>query len=237
MSFTKNYVTQKGLALCAKLIKEDDLTITRILGGDGAKQSADYSAMTLLSNARIQFETNRGVLYDAATPNRLTVPIYYNNEKLAAGFNMTEIGVYAEDPDEGEILLCVIPGYDAPLPLPGMYEGRLELTMDIVLELGLADQVQILLPPSLIYLTRPEADDRYWRLTVQYPATEITETVGYTVEQWQRMQDAEIEALKKKTDAGTTSADTHQVGTVPMALWTILNHWGWYDKALGVFKA
>lgn len=237
MSFTKNYMTKKGLELCAKLVKGGELRVTRVLGGDGAKATDDYSSLTELANGRIAFETNRGVLYDENEPDRLTIPIYYDNAALAQGFNLTEIGVFAEDPDEGDILLCVVPGYAAPLPLPGMNEGRLELTMDLILQLSLAEEVQILLPPSLVYLTKSEADALYWRLDTQYPATWITETNGETVEAHQRWQDAEIEALRLKTDAGTTAADTRQVPSDPRENWNVKNHWGIYDAVRGVFYA
>lgn len=237
MSFSKVYLTQKGIALCAKLIGGQDLEILSVQGGDGPEIDPDYSQQMALSHPCIQFEMHKGVVYDPEYPKRVTLPIYYSNEELNSGIALSEIGVLANDPDEGEILFCVLPAYDMPLALPGIDEGRLELTMDLMLELSLSPEVSILLPPSVIYLTKPEADVLYATKKHRHPAEEIDESNGYTTEAWQRHQDAQIEALQLKTDAGTTTAETIQRGTVPESNWTVLKHWGIYDREKGVFYA
>lgn len=237
MSFTKAYLTQAGIQLCAKLIKNGELKISAIRGGDGPRLTENYSEQTQMSNALLDMQCNRGILYDDENPQRITIPIYYENASLADAIQLTEIGLFAEDPDKGEILFCILPAYDQALPLPSREEGRLELTMDILLELSLAPEIQIVLPPSLIFLTKPEADRLYAPKQHRHSANEIDESNGSTTETWQRNQDAEIEALKIKTDAGTTMAETHQRGTEKQIHWMVLDNWGIYDPIKQIFYA
>lgn len=237
MSFNKAYITHSGLALCAKLIKNDDLRISEVLGGCGITSNTDYADFSQLITPSIVFETNRGIIIDPDHPNQITIPIYYENQALDQAINLSEIGLFAEDPDEGNILFAILPAYEQPLPLPAQNEGKLELSMDVVLELSLAENVQVVLPPSMIFLTKPEAISLFAPIIHRHDAHEIDESNGNSVESWQRLQDAEIEALKLKTDAGTTSADTHQVPTDPMSNYKILNHWGIYDDKRHIFYA
>lgn len=237
MSFTKAYLTQAGIQLCTKLVRDGELKLLSIKGGDGPKLTDDYSEQTQMSHAQIDIQCSKGIVYDENHPQRLTIPIYYENSTLSNAIQLTEIGLFAEDPDEGEILFCILPAYDHPLSLPSIGEGRLELTMDILLELSLAPEVSITLPPSLIFLTKPEADKFYAPKEHRHAASEIDESNGSTTEVWQRNQDAEIEALKIKTDAGTTMAETHQRGTEKQAHWMIVDNWGIYDAHKQIFYA
>lgn len=237
MSFTKAYITQRGVQLCVKILAGETLEITAVLGGDGQNNSEDYTEQEELIHPIIEFECPRGIQYEADKPRNVTIPIYFQNTELQEAIYLSEIGVFAKDPDQGEILLCILPAYDAALALPAISEGRLELTMDIMLELSLAPEVSIVLPPSLVFLTRPEADLLYAKKEHRHAADKIDESIGMTTEAWQREQDAEIEALKLKTDAGTTMAETHQKGSKPETNWKILNNWGIYDQEKNLYYA
>lgn len=237
MSFTKAYITQKGVQLCAKILAGEPLEITAVLGGDGQNNQNNYTEQEKLIQPAIEFECPQGIQYDEAKPKNVTIPIYFQNAKLEKAIYLSEIGVFAKDPDQGEILFCILPAYDAALALPAISEGRLELTMDIILELSLAPEVSIVLPPSLVFITRPEADLLYAKKEHRHQADEIDESIGMTTEAWQREQDAEIEALKLKTDAGTTMAETHQKGAKPEMNWRVLNNWGIYDQEKNLYYA
>lgn len=236
MAFTKSFLTEKGLALAAKLIDSDAaLTITRVLGGDGPEIPTPNSERSSLQNPAIAFETVEGVQYIA--PDQIAIPVYYENSQLTTSLQLSEIGVFAEDPDDGEVLIAIATSYDAPLALPRLAEGRLELTCHFLLQLSLSPEINITLPSSTVYLTRNEADGRYWRLGVQYPATEIVESVGATVEAHQRWQDEQLKIVVDTLATGTRSAlqvdfDSHQ----PLK-WKIIDHNGWYDPANAVFRA
>lgn len=233
MAFIKSYITQKGLALIAKLVaSEQELTITAAKGGDGIANSSDYSEMEALLQPKVDFSMNNGVEY--LSPSEVRIPLYYENSALGERVMLTEIGIYAQDPQDGEILLAIAPSYEEPLPLPTLDEGRLELTTDFRLQLTLSPEVNITLPSSMIYLTREEADGRYWRLRQKYPATEITESTGTTTEEWQRIQDERIKQLEVTLESGTTAGIT---ANKPPSDWKILNNSGYRDRERGTIRA
>lgn len=236
MSFTQAFLTKKGLDLCAKVLSGQELILHSIYAGTGEKVTDDFATQEALSKKEIALQY-REIRYDENQPQAITIPIYYQNDQLQESITVTEIGIFATDPEEGEILFCILPSYDDPLPLPKLQDGRLELTMDVFLQLNLAPDVTITMPASIVFLTRKEADTLYATKQHRHVADQIDESNGYTTEVWQRQQDAEIEALKVKTDSGTTSAETNQRGTYPESNWMVLNDWGVYDAKRNVFYA
>jgi len=238
MGFTRSYVTKQGLALISRLVTdEQELKITRAMGGIGQYAGTDYSDMTGLENAVLPFAMNQGVAYLA--PDRIQVPLYYENSAVTARILLTEIGLYAEEADGSEILLAIAPSYDEPLPIPSLSEGRLEMTTDFIVQLSLTPEVDITLPSSMVYLTRPEADGLYWQLSKNYPATKITESNGSTTEAHQRWQDEQLEQLKKLLESGSTAGTMvdRPVLDVSPYHWKILNHSGYRDSVTNSIRA
>ncbi len=236
MAFVTSYLTEKGLALATKLIDSSHaLSITRVLGGDGPDPATPPSERISLQRATIAFETNGGAHFLA--PDRIEIPLYYENSALTETLLLSEIGLFAMDPDDGEILFAIAVSYNAPLALPRFAEGRLELTCQFILQLSLNPDISISLPSSAVYLTRPEADQRYWRIGVQYPATEIVESIGETVEEHQRWQDERLHIILDTLATGTRSTQQVDVDTQKPLKWKVMNHNGWYDAAKAVFRA
>ena len=93
--------TTKGLALTAKTAAGACLRVTRVVGGSGhtpdipnAAQLSEIRQTLAVSEARCAGDT-------------AVLPVTLAAVELEATYTLTEIGVYAEDPDEGEILYCV----------------------------------------------------------------------------------------------------------------------------------
>ncbi len=102
MAFNGIYITDLGKNLLAKALTGKTLNFTKIKLGDGALTSQDISAMTNLINVvktlditKLKVNTNTG---------EATIETYFSNQTVTTGFYMREIGVYATDPDIGEIL-------------------------------------------------------------------------------------------------------------------------------------
>lgn len=103
--FNKLVITNKGQSLMAKLIagkttveftkigiSTSIYTESQILGLTSlanVKQNANISKITRINNVAVQIESA------------------IENSKLTAGYNMNSLGLYAKDPDEGEILYAV----------------------------------------------------------------------------------------------------------------------------------
>ena len=238
MAFTQSYITQDGLALLTKLeTLKEDLAITAVVGASGVDPGIPPAEMTVVENAQFQFQTLEGVVYTA--PNQIMIPLYYENSAQISNINLTEIGLYAKDPDGGEILLAVSTSYNEPMPLPRFSEGRLELTVGFLIEFSLTPDITITLPSSVIYLTRPEAMKLFWIIGEKYPATEITESVGYNTEEWQRIQDDRINQLQQLAESGSTAGTIYERPTIGAAPynWAILNYSGWRNPVTGAIEA
>lgn len=92
------YFTRRGLELSAKLASGANLQITRVVAGSGA--TADTLAVTTLPQPRQTLAVN--------TPTRsgttATIPATLTAALAETSYTLTELGVYAADPDQGEIL-------------------------------------------------------------------------------------------------------------------------------------
>lgn len=90
------YVTTKGAALSARLLAGATLEITRVCAGSG-ETALDSPA---LSHPCQTLATG--------TPRRsgttVTLPVTLTAQQAETDYTLREVGVYAQDPDEGEIL-------------------------------------------------------------------------------------------------------------------------------------
>ncbi len=95
----QGFYTTKGLALAAKAAAGAGLTVTRVTAGSGA---------TAASAAALAEEKQTLTVGPAQTDGQTaTLPVTLAEAKSGASYTLTELGVYADDPDEGEILYQV----------------------------------------------------------------------------------------------------------------------------------
>lgn len=105
MNIWENAVmTAKGLALQSKLIEGHALTITRAVTGIGYVTPGILTNQTAVTSEK-QTLTISEVSYPEEGKCALTVCL--TNDAVAAGYTATQVGVYALDPDEGEILYFI----------------------------------------------------------------------------------------------------------------------------------
>lgn len=95
------YFTRKGLNLSAKLSAGASLTITRIVAGSGV--ITDVKAAVSLPQPKQELEVNT----PEQTGNTATIPVTLMAAEAAENYSLTVLGVYAKDPDAGEILYKV----------------------------------------------------------------------------------------------------------------------------------
>lgn len=93
------FFTEKGLALSAKLLTGVGLTITRVEAGGG------QTAATSLNLAQARQVLAAGV--PTRKGNSVVLPVTLAAALAGEDYSLTELGVYAQDPDEGEILYKV----------------------------------------------------------------------------------------------------------------------------------
>lgn len=107
MSF-QGFYTTKGLALAAKIAAGTKLTITKVTAGSGE---------TAKSATALTGEKQTLTAGTAAVSGQTAVlPVTLAETSVSAAYELTELGVYAQDPDAGEILFQVF-RMDTALPL------------------------------------------------------------------------------------------------------------------------
>lgn len=92
----QGYFTNQGLELAAKLSAGARLEITRVRAGAG-KTAVSASAL-----AKIKQDPTAGAPRRSGTT--AVIPVTLAAAQAAADYSLTELGVYAKDPDKGEIL-------------------------------------------------------------------------------------------------------------------------------------
>ena len=95
----QGFYTTKGLALAAKIAAGTKLTITKVTAGSGTTgESASALAQERQTLAVGTAETGK---------QTATLPVTLAEINAAASYSLTELGVYARDPDVGELLYQV----------------------------------------------------------------------------------------------------------------------------------
>ena len=95
--------TTPGLNLMAKLQTGATLHITRAVGGDGHASADALPALTEI--AATQTLTLSDPVYKGN--GRALLPVTLYNRGLTGGYILRQIGIYATDPDDGEVLMLV----------------------------------------------------------------------------------------------------------------------------------
>ena len=104
----QGFYTTKGLALAAKMAAGTKLTITKVTAGTG-ETAKDAAAL-----AQEQQTLTAGTA--AVSSQSAVLPVTLAEANVSAAYSLTELGVYAQDPDAGEILFQVF-RMDSTVPL------------------------------------------------------------------------------------------------------------------------
>lgn len=133
-AFPKMTLTNVGQALQTKVLAGAKLTFTRIALGDGQLNGQPISPLTNMihQTASVPVDSVRVV-----SSNTCQASGFFSNADIAAGFKWRETGLFAQDPDVGEILY----GYKEQLAKEEAEKGRLE-TQVTELQLALADSYE-----------------------------------------------------------------------------------------------
>lgn len=141
-------MTQKGLGLLSKLIKGNTLKITRAEIGAGwvdpdllIQQTAVMEPMQELSFWTLSYPEE----------GKCVVTCRLTNEGNTANYVGRNIGIYAEDPDEGEILYYITQVKEATggtgIPSADIIPGY-SATWELTIFYGMADGVNVTVDPA-----------------------------------------------------------------------------------------
>ena len=147
-------ITKKGLALLSK-ITTNTLVLTYMGIGDGEKEISEDIAR--LGNERIKKEIEFVEKQNTAIVARTTI----TNQNLEEGFYIKAAGIYALDPDEGEILYAYtsVNGTEADYFSPGTGSVILREIIQLAIGFGNASKVELTIDPASVYITASEFDN------------------------------------------------------------------------------
>lgn len=149
MEFKQAVVTKQGRELMAKLLAGKTTKFTKVKVSSTVYQDGQLENLTALTNVK-QESTAQAFGNNTAT---VSVVAAIENTGLATGYYINTVGLYAQDPDKGEILYSVssasVNGYMPPDT--GVSKSGFEFK--IYTEVGNASKVDLTVDPAA-YATR-----------------------------------------------------------------------------------
>lgn len=141
-------ITSKGLALLAK-ITTNTLTLSNMGIGDGEKEVSEL--VDSLANEKLKKQVEYVQMEDGVIDVRTT----FTNETVETGFYIKEVGIYAIDPDEGEILYAYssVNGTIADYFSPGVGSVLLREIVQLIVGFGNASGITLTIEPTSVYMT------------------------------------------------------------------------------------
>ncbi len=152
-SFPKMTLTSAGVVLLAKVQAGQALAFTRMGLGDGEIGEQPISALTALIDEQASVSITASKI---VSNNTFQAAGVFSNEDITAGFWWREVGVYATDPDDGEILYCYANAGDAGDYIPTADDQRIEKTVYCSMVVTNATAATITIPQTDTYLLQSE---------------------------------------------------------------------------------
>ncbi|OME03363.1 hypothetical protein BSK54_07875 [Paenibacillus odorifer] len=155
-SFT---LTNKGRTLQSKAQAGSKLNYTRIAVGSGQLGGQSILLLNGLIDQKKSLPVTR---LRMQPPNKAVIGTVLSNQDVTTGFYFREIGVFAQDPDEGEILYCYTnAGTDAEyIPAVGG-SNVIEKTIDCIVVIGTASNVSATIDDSLVFTRESEFNAKF----------------------------------------------------------------------------
>ena len=158
-------LTAKGIALLAKAqAGRCTIKLTKAATGNGSY--SDGEALT--NRTALKSKKQEFALITVTTQNQSNVYVKFiitnkqDTGNLKNGYYVKEVGIYAQDPDEGEILYALAVGVANQWDYMPAYNDLLPstITMDFLTEVANATDVTIVTPNSM-YLYDQTTGDKY----------------------------------------------------------------------------
>lgn len=146
--FKRVVITRKGQALMAKLMSGSGTThFTAIKVSDSSFNDDQLEGLTSIGNVRQTVEISK---VDRTNSVAAEVEGAISNTNLTVGYYMRTLGLYAQDPDEGEILYAVTIASQAGYMPPFNGKTTSGAFFRITTTIGNADNLNVQVNPSAV---------------------------------------------------------------------------------------
>ena len=152
-AFPNLVLTNAGIALQNKVQGGVTLELTNIQMGSGQLNGQPIGPLTALisSNATVPIQGGQAI-----GQNTYQVEGFFTNADLSAGFWWREIGIFANDPDNGEILYAYANAGDAGDYIPTVTDQRIEKYIYFSMALANATTVNVTIPQTDTFVLKTE---------------------------------------------------------------------------------
>lgn len=148
-AFPKMTLTNAGQALQTKVLAGATLTFTRIALGDGQLNGQPIAPLTALISQKATVEVDSVRVVNTTTAQAAG---FFSNKDISTGFWWRETGLFAQDPDVGEILYGYTNAGDAGDYIPTVEDNRIEKYIFTSISVANATTVNITIPSSDTYI-------------------------------------------------------------------------------------
>lgn len=170
------FITNVGRALQLKAQTGVQLNFTRMAVGNGELGSNIIADLRDMKNEIKSLSIDR---LQVLTDNKAIVSSTLSNQNLQSGFYFREVGVFAEDPDEGEILYCYGNAGDNAEYIPGGGGADvIEKIIEILTIIGNAENVTATIDESLAYVTVNRYENEQGTITLETVADQVRPAIN-----------------------------------------------------------
>lgn len=151
MSIWKAVVTEKGEALLAKLTQGSTMDITHAEVGSGKVDITPDDLTLLKQQTAVSNPMQTATIEPVAYPDdgMCALPVTITNKGIESTYPAWQIGVFADDPDEGSILFFIAQAEDVATSIPAAALMPAYKTHIIFyVEYGSADSVNVTVNPT-----------------------------------------------------------------------------------------
>lgn len=151
MSIWKAVVTEKGDALLAKMTQGKTLEITHAEVGSGKIDLPPDDLTLLKQQTSVSNVKGTATIEPVGYPEvgMCALPVTLTNEGITASYDAWQIGVFANDPDEGKVLFFIAQAEDKATTIPStaqMPSYKSQVIFSV--EYGMADSVNVSVNPA-----------------------------------------------------------------------------------------
>ena len=163
--FQEAVLTRKGIALLTKAqAGKCNIILTKAAAGNGSYSSGEE--ISELTDLKAKKQTFQLTTVTVQNQSNVFVKFIMSNKQdtgnLVNGYYVKEIGIYAQDPDEGEILYAIAIGVENQWDFMPAYNDLLPstITVDFLIEVSNAENVTIEMPNKM-YLYDDATGQKY----------------------------------------------------------------------------
>lgn len=150
--FPKMTLTNKGIALQAKLQIGDTMEFTRMGLGSGELNKPIAELLNLINETASVLINNKQIIQEYTVQLRA----FFTNVDVQERFYWREFGVFANDPDEGEILYAYSNAGDMGGWIPAVTDNRIERMIYASVRVSNAGEINITIPQSDTFIPTSE---------------------------------------------------------------------------------